>query len=190
MKFETRKTHHGPQDNIRNRPHALWSMSYDRRGFSLIEIAIVIAIIGIISIVAISNLFSRRSRVDLDNSTRQIVTLLRDAQSRSINQEDNVVWGVHFDNTTTTSGFYSLFKTSYSATNTVARYNLPNLVQFATSSIASGGTLDITFTNISGVPSTSTSITVQLVVNIGAGGVTEVATSTTITISSTGLISF
>lgn len=175
MKLETKKTHRGPQGKSRNKPHAPCSVLHDERGFTLIELAVVIAIVGIISVVAVANLFGRRGQVDLDNSTRQIVAVLREAQSRSINQEDNIVWGVHFDNTTTTSGFYSLFKDTYSAANTVSRYNLPNRVRFATSSITGGSTLDITFTKISGIPSTSTSIALQLGVSANNGTAASVS---------------
>lgn len=139
-----------------------------REGFSLIELAVVIGVMIILSIFIFSSLLSRRSRLNLDNTARQITASLREAQSRSIAQEGATIWGVHFDNGTTTP-FYALFKTSYSASTIQSLQRLPTSVCFATSSIAQGGTLDITFAQISGLPSTSTSITLNLVSGSCAG---------------------
>lgn len=146
-----------------------------RAGLSLIEISIVVVIISIVTVVAVSNLVGTRSKAELDNTTKRIVALLREAQSRSISQDENTVWGVRFDNSTTTKPFYALFKTSYSAANVVSRFNLPGSVQFVTSSIDEGGTLDISFVQLSGVPSTSTSISLKQTRGEGGGGAENVS---------------
>ena len=156
----------------------------ERNAFSLIEIVVVIAFVGIVSVVAVTALFGTRSRTELDSATKQIAAFLREAQSRATNQDENTVWGVHFDNSTSTTPFYALFKTSYSAANTISRFSLPSTVQFATSSVAQGGTLDITFTQLSGVPSTSTSIRVRQTRG------TVVVASSTIVVGASGPISF
>lgn len=153
-------------------------------GFSLIELAVVMGITAIMAVVALSFFYTRKSRLDLDSTTKQVVATLRQAQSRAVAQEGGTIWGVHFANTTT-SPFYALFYTSYSAPNVVGSWPLPSDVSYATSSLARGSTLDVTFSQISGLPSTSTSVTL----NLATGGGTASASST-ITISSTGSVSF
>jgi len=143
-----------------------------KNGFSLIEISIVIAVVGIITVVAIMTLFGRRSQAELDRTTQQVVAMLREAQARSISQEDNAVWGVRFENSTSATPFYALFRTSYSQENVVSRQSLPDRVQFSSSSVPSGTALDITFTQLSGIPSTSTSIGLELTTG-GTGAVSE-----------------
>lgn len=154
----------------------------ERKGFSLIEILFVILFVGIISVVVIANLFGTRSRTELDSTTKQITALLREAQSRSISQDESAIWGVRLDNNTTTKPFYALFKTSYSEANTVSRFNLYSGVRFATSSIAEGGTLEVTFAQLSGAPSASASITIR--------HITDATASSTIVVSASGAISF
>jgi type II secretory pathway pseudopilin PulG len=137
-----------------------------RRAFTILEILIVAGISIAIGIVMVASLAGRRNRADLDNTTKEIAALLREAQSRSVAQEGGSVWGVHFDNNTSTP-FFSLFKgSSYGTSSEVKRYRLPPTVQFSSSSVAQGGALDITFNQISGEPSTSTSISL----NQTAGG--------------------
>lgn len=142
----------------------------------MIELLIVIGVIAALAFISVTTLVGRRSRVELDNTSRKIVATLREAQSRSAAQEGGTIWGVHFDNATSPA-FYALFKTSYNASNTVSRYPLSANVRYATSSVSSGGTLDITFAQISGIPSTSTAITVELFTGGGGSGGPSVSRS-------------
>lgn len=153
-----------------------------RRAFSLIEIIIAVFFVGILSVVAVSNLLGSRSKTELDSTTKQIAALLREAQSRSVSQAENASWGVHFDNSTSSTPFYALFKAPYSTSTVISRFTLPTRIEFATSSIALGGTLDVTFAQLSGAPSTSTSIVVRQKA--------DPSSSSTITVSASGLISF
>lgn len=157
------------------------------QGFSLIESLVVIGVIGIISIVVLANLFTRKTRSTLDSTVQRVVATLREAESRSAAQEGATTWGVHFDNTTSTAPFYAIFQTSYSVANTIGYYRLPPDVSFATSSIAQGGSFNITFAQVSGLPSATSSITLNLLTGAASGAV---ATSATITVNSTGLVSF
>ncbi len=132
------------------------------KGFTLVEVIVVVAIITVVAVVIAVALYSRRSRVEMDNTRREIVALLREAQSRSINQEENVVWGVHFDNATS-GPFFALFKgATYSSSSVVTYRAFPTSVSYSSTTISEGQTLNITFTKISGLPSTSTSIGLQI----------------------------
>lgn len=142
-------------------------------GFTVIEILVVVGIITLVSVISLATLVGRRSRAELDSTTKQIIALLREAQSRSASQEDGTVWGVHLENSSSTTPFYALFHTSYSATNTVSHNRLPSSVRYASSSIAWGSSIDITFAQISGEPLASTSIALELSPGGGGGSAPE-----------------
>jgi hypothetical protein len=104
------------------------------------------------------SLAGKRVNTDLTSTTQQIETLLRQAQTDSMTQKNDAVWGVHFSNSTSGRPFYALFSGSY-ATGTVAgQYFLPSAVAFQPAMLAPGATLDVTFSQVSGFASASTSI--------------------------------
>ncbi len=152
-----------------------------KRGFTLVELLIVIAISVIVGVVAILNISQRRADIDLTTAAQQIATTLRQAQSDSMAQEDGLSWGVHFANTTSPAPFYALFKGSY-ATGTVSQYSLPPTVAYQTSMLAPGATLDVTFSQISGA-AVSTSIGLYMPNE-------NSAFSSTIYVASTGAVSY
>ncbi len=152
-----------------------------RRGFSIIELLTVIAIIVILSVVMFLNLFNRRSTTDLNLTTEQLAGTLREAQSRSMGQVSSTAWSVHLDNGS--SPFFALYASStYNTSSLAGRYALPLDLRFATTSVAEGATADVFFTEISGAASGSSSITLYLLSNPN--------TSTTINIDSTGAVSY
>ncbi len=174
------------------------------RGFTLIEMMIVLAIIVIIGTTVTLNLFGNRSHADLTNTAKEIATTLRQAQSDSLSSEQGGAWGVHFDNTSSTQPYYSLVYTS--STNigggltggssgsgfvitTVGQYNLPADVCYASSSIAIGSSTNIFFSEVSGAPSATATIVLDLVFGGGCPSVTG-GSSSTITRSESGELFF
>ncbi len=157
-------------------------MKKSRLGFTLIEIIVTISIFLVISAVVVVNLAGRRSAVDLTYTSKEIVTTLREAQNNAMTQKSSSIWGVHFYNAT--SSFYSLFYGSYGTGSVAGQYPLPNDVQFSTASVPYASSVDVTFAQVTGIPSTSTSIILNLIVGQNATSIS----STTITISSVGLI--
>jgi len=127
-----------------------------RKGFTLLEVLVVLGITAIISAIFILNIAGRSNRTQLDITTRKIAALFREAQSRSIGQSSSTSWGVHFDNSTSTTPFFSLFTGTYATTTEQAKYTLPQNHRFASTSIPYGGTLDVTFAQLTGLPSAST----------------------------------
>jgi prepilin-type N-terminal cleavage/methylation domain-containing protein len=161
-----------------------------RKGFTLVELLVVAVIMMIIGATVVVNLFGRRTDADLTAATQQAATLLREAQSDALAQENgatqgssSVAWGVRFSNATATAPFYALFSGSYSATTTVGYYSLPSTVSYRTSTLASGATLDIIFSPITGAASASTSIGFYMPKE-------SAAFSSTISIASSGEISY
>jgi prepilin-type N-terminal cleavage/methylation domain-containing protein len=151
-------------------------------GFTIIELLVVIALIAIVSTVTLVSLTGRKSRRTLDTATSQLAATLREAESRATAQSQGTTWGVHVDNTTTTSAFYALFSSSsYAKSYEVSRYRLPAGVFYTTTTIPAGQSKDIVFSQLTG---TAASTTVGLMMAYGVG------TSTLITIDTTGLISF
>ena len=70
----------------------------NRKGFSLIEIIISISILAIISSSAFVWFINYQRQTELDSVSKIIISVLRDAQSRSTSGTDNKKWGVLFDN--------------------------------------------------------------------------------------------
>lgn len=160
-----------------------------KKGFTLIELLVTLAIMVVIGGVVFVGLSGKRGVNDLNSTTQQITTLLRQAQTDSMTQKNEATWGVHFYNATGTGSFYALFSGSY-ATGTVAgQYLLPGDIQFSPSSVPLGGTLDVTFSQITGAPSGATSITLYLATSVGGGGATA-STSATLSRQSSGKVFF
>lgn len=155
-----------------------------RKGFTLLEIIIVLGLTIAIGAIVYANLGSRKSTTDLTTTAQQIGTLLRQAQIDSMQQESNTTWGVHFENASGTAPFYALFQTSYSTATIVGSpYRLPSTVAYTTSTLASGATLNVIFSAISGTASASTSIGLYMPKQ-------NTAFSSTIYVASSGSVSY
>ena len=149
------------------------------KGFSLIELLITIGIVAVLGTIGTMNLVNYRSRNILDLQTQEIVATLRDAQSRSISQENGRPWGIHFENPTSDPDYYSLFASStYNSSDINSTTTLNSAVVFLDPS--SGNSKNVTFSAVTGLPSAADSITIALNTNNSA--------SSTITISAYGQI--
>lgn len=151
-------------------------------GTTIIELVLVIGMIAILATVFLVNLQGRKGKTELTTTTQQIAALLREAQSRSVAQSSGTSWGVHFENSTTTASFYALFNGTYSTSSRIGYYRLPATVNYSTSSLASGASKEVTFTQITGTASASTSITIF--------SVTDMSQSSTISVASSGAVGF
>ena len=153
-----------------------------RSAFTLIEVLIVVALISILSLVSILLLSGKLNSSNLQGARAQIVATLREAESRSVADDQGTAWGVHFMNATATAPFYALFYASYSASTTSAYYRLPPGIAYVTSTLALGTSTDVIFSQISGTSSVSTSI--------GLVDTAQRSLSSTISVSGSGLVSF
>ena len=152
-----------------------------KRGFTLIEVLIVAAIIVILSIMAFAELGGQKNTNDLSSAVSQAQALLSEAQNRSVSQENNVPWGVHFSNPTNTAPFYAIFFSAYGPSTTQGYYRLPSDVAYATATLPAGQSVDVLFNEISGIPVATATI--------GFVSLSQSSLSSTISVSSAGVIS-
>ncbi|MDP2720633.1 MAG: prepilin-type N-terminal cleavage/methylation domain-containing protein [bacterium] len=83
-----------------------------QNGFTLIELVLVVALLGIILIITTVNLVRPVSKTKADSVATDIVSIIQEAQTKAINTDtagtpQAVDWGVHFENNK-----YILFKGS------------------------------------------------------------------------------
>ncbi|MDP3015144.1 MAG: prepilin-type N-terminal cleavage/methylation domain-containing protein [bacterium] len=152
------------------------------KGFTFIELLIVISITAILATVGAMNLIGYRQERDLNFAVQEIITVLRNSQDRSIAQEEGSRWGIYFNNPTGDSNdFYELFKgTSYAGGIVASKIALRSNIQFDTPTSNSSST--VIFAPITGLPSASITIKISL---IG-----KPTSSSTIIINTNGEISF
>ena len=80
-------------------------MSSPAHGFTLIELLIVIAIIGILTAIALPSFSSFNTNQRLSQAAKQVKNDLRSAQNRAINNVDGKMWGIYFGG----AGAYIIF---------------------------------------------------------------------------------
>ena len=160
-----------------------------KKGFTLIEILVTLGIFTVILVAIIFN-YSGTSGTALKDTTRQVGTMVRQAQSDAMAQSHGAGWGVHFDNTTATKGYYSLFYTfngTYGSSTEVSRYVLPAGICFDTSVIPQGSSSSIIFGTLTGLPTAAATVTLQLAASTCGS---QAIASTTVTVNSLGVVSY
>lgn len=149
------------------------------KGFTLIELILVIALMLVLVLISVLSLGGRKGKTELDGITKQIAGQLREAQSKSASQVNATTWGVRVDNATS-GAFFGAFSSSTYTTSTRTSYTkLPRNISYVTSTLPVGTYREITFVQISGAPSTTTSFSLQLAdtpnvsttITVGQGGV-------------------
>jgi len=120
-----------------------------KKGFTMMELLIAIAIAGVLTAVVLASLSSFRSNQSVKTETEAIVSILKEAQSKSLASEDSSQYGVHLD--TPPSTRYVLFKgTTFSEGNPNNEvYNMPSGVEIKLLGLT-GGAQDIVFERLTG----------------------------------------
>lgn len=137
-------------------------------GFTLIELLITVAILTAMAAVGGINLFGYYSRQNLELTAEEISALIRDAQNRTLVQQDGNAdgqgdqWGVHFENRISASDLAQLFccGSSYASGTVVSANNLRMGIQLTDPN--EGNSKDIIFSKLTGYPNASTSIEIAL----------------------------
>lgn len=121
-----------------------------RKGFTLVEVLLVVVITAILATITLAFSYGIKSRKDLDLAVNSVAAVVRDAQQKSITQEDMKRWGVHLERNTIS--IYDLFKDVYVTANISAAYRLPSGVEFDNTGWG-GAVKDVVFTQVDGLPS-------------------------------------
>lgn len=128
------------------------------RGFTLIEILIVMAIVVIIGISVIPDFFKSSSLKDLGGAGDRIVAVLRDAQSRSLTAENQKVWGVKFDSANNNFSMSTFVSGAFEAPP-VTFASLKNSLKFIDPALPSG-VKQIVFSSLTGKPTSGNDVTI------------------------------
>jgi len=144
-------------------------VNFYRKGFSLIEVLIVIAVLAVIATVVLPQFSKVRENQVLKSGVEDILSSLDKARANTLSSLHSSSYGVHFE-----AGQIVIFKgTSYSSGDS----NNETVSIVSPASITSGN-FDVYFNRLTGAPS-----------NTGAITITTPNYSKTITISATGVAS-
>ena len=127
-----------------------------RRGFTLIEMLIVVVILAIISSITISGFYRFREDTMLDRMAVDVKSILTKARQQTLTAKNGYAYGVRFNDQQ-----IFLYKGSFSSSSSELIINVDPLVSMSSSSF-SGGTNDIRFTKFTGEPSATGTINVSL----------------------------
>jgi len=141
------------------------------RGFSLIEMLLSVAIIGILAGVSLPLYNSFLARNDLDIAAQQVTETLRRAQIYARGMKNDSAWSVERPSATS----ILLFKgTNYAGRDT----SYDEAVTLA--GITAGGLSEVQFAKLTGLPNTTGNITLT----------TNVGETKTVTINAQGMVDY
>jgi len=124
-----------------------------RRGFTVIEMLLVIGIIGILGLVSFPGIFQVLSQGYFTNTVERMVRTLRTAQSYSLSGKADSSWGVHYE-----EGKLVLFK----GTDYAARDPSFDAVTAVPVAVVVTGWSDLYFDRLRGNPSAPLSVMVEV----------------------------
>jgi prepilin-type N-terminal cleavage/methylation domain-containing protein len=125
-----------------------------KKGFTLIELIIVVGLMVVAALTALVNLSGAKYGRDLANTTREVAAVIRDTQNNVITQKDGKRWGIRFTNSISGAHKYEVFSSSSYATSVVERlFSLSRGIKF--SEPGTGLYFDQVFEALTGKPSAS-----------------------------------
>jgi len=134
----------------------------NNKGFTVIEVVIVIAILAVLMVIVLANFASQKKTIDLHATSQGVANALRNAQNKTVSSEGYSQYGVYF-NSGTTPNQYVVFKgPTYASRDTSADIvtQLPSTFEF--SSVSLGGGNEIDFTSLTSVTTQTGSIGIWL----------------------------
>lgn len=164
--------------------HSKFYILNSHSGFSIIELLLVLGITAILSTFIFAGFLKSRQENDLQNTARQIVSVLREAQNRSVVQAMNTNWLVWFYNATSSQPYYALRAVVTSTVTEIGHYVLPKSVAFSTSTLPLNSSSSIIFGSLSG------KVAIASTTSIGLYLTSNPTHSVTIVIATSGAVSF
>jgi prepilin-type N-terminal cleavage/methylation domain-containing protein len=147
------------------------------KGFTVVELLITFAILGIISSIIIFSFSSQNSSSSLEKDASRVVSILNQARSLTLSSKENASYGVHFE-----EGEVILFKDSYVEGNSEnITTSLNSLIMISGVSL-SGGVEELVYERFSGEVDATGTVTLSLiedptqtkVINIHETGLSEI----------------
>lgn len=135
------------------------------KGFTLIEVLVIIGIVIILMAITILNYRFFLKETDLDQSTEEIINILRLAQNKTLASEGASQYGVYFDRAVSPNQ-YTLFKgTSYALRETAFDrvYELPKEIEIYEINLDGG--YEVIFNRIIGDTSQAGNLSLRLIDN-------------------------
>jgi prepilin-type N-terminal cleavage/methylation domain-containing protein len=129
----------------------------NKKGVTLIELVVVFVIIAVLAVLMVPNIGGWLPNYRLRGATRDVVSILRTAQTRAVST--NTPYGVGFS-----AGGCQLYRSSGGLTPEGAPVNLPSGVQFTNNTFNINGTLGQPFAQFnpdSTSPGAGGSVTLQ-----------------------------
>ncbi len=121
---------------------------FNQKGFSLVELLIVMGIMSVIGVVGLGHYLNFHRQVILRTAADEIVAFVRMTQERSQGQHDASQWGVRFENPAGAGvPFYASFRGPSFTTPVETRF-LNRMLDFSLP--ADGTSIDIVFDRVSG----------------------------------------
>ena len=150
------------------------------KGFSLIEIIIVIAVLFVLGTISISTFFLLQKNVDLNDATQEVISVLKVAQNQTLASHGDSQYGVYFDSAVSPSR-YILFKGADFASRDAGSdkiYLLPDTVEFYDINLS--GTFETAFSKLIGSASAWGNISLRLKEDTSQTKIIYVANSGTV----------
>lgn len=136
-----------------------------KKAFTLIELLLVIAVLGILSGIAFNTYSNFQWNVKIDEEANKIKYILRQAQAKAISGENGASWGVRFFHPTSGDQYYELFwGNSYAVSTTTESHFLANGTDFMNP--VSGVDIDVIFNKRTGELASSSAIALSIKTSI------------------------
>lgn len=152
-------------------------MKYMCRGFTLIEMLVVVAVLAVIAAVALAGLVSFRGHSDLTAASEQAISYLSDARARTLASKSDSQYSVRFN----LDRFIFFKGTAFASSSTDnVQFLLPAGVEISSIALAGGGK-DVIFERITGETPQSGTVVFRLKA--------DTSRTKTVAIKSTGVVS-
>lgn len=133
------------------------------RGFTIIEIVIVVSFLFVLVLAAVPFFQSFSVSHQLETNTQEILNALRRAQGAAMASKENSKFGVYF--TTGTPASYTFFRGDSYATRDTEYDEVYTLPQTLSLSLNLGGSQEVVFGKLKGIPSVTGTVTLTSVNN-------------------------